>query len=86
MDFNRNYVHLYVNVYVPTCELNLLNHFFKNINYFLDRPQIKIVSMVEERDQQYRGIIPTKKQTFLNKNSYSKLINFQTLFLHILIA
>ena len=64
MDFNRNNVRLYVNVYVPTCELNLLNHFFKNINYFLDRPQIKIVSMVEERGHQYRGIIPIKKQTF----------------------
>lgn len=57
-------MHLYVNVYVPTCKLDLLNHFFQKYKLFLDRPQIKIVSMVEERDQQYRGIIPTKKQTF----------------------
>ena len=64
MNFKNNYVHLCVNIYVPTCKLNLLNHFFKKHKLFLDRPQIKIVSMVEERDQQYRGIIPTKKQTF----------------------
>ena len=66
MNFKKNYVYLYVNVYVTTCELNLLNHFSKH-NYFLDRRQIKIVSMVEERDQQYRDIIPIKKQTFFFK-------------------
>lgn len=59
-----NDVHLYVNVYVPICKLNLLNLFSKT-QTILDRPQIKIVSMVEERDQQYRGIIPIKKQTFV---------------------
>ena len=70
------------------CKLNLLNHFSKTLTS-LDRPQIKIVSMVEERDQQYRGIIPIKKQTFFQKKkkSYSKLTQFSKLyFLHILIA
>ena len=80
MNFKRNYVYLCVNIDVPTCKLNLLNHFKKH-KLLLDRPQIKIVSMVEERDQQYRGIIPMKKQTFFqNKNIHiQNLLNFQNL-------
>ena len=52
-EFQKNYVHLCVNIYVPTCKLNLLNYFFfkKKHKLFLDQPQIKIVSMVEEHDQ-----------------------------------